>query len=238
MKKTLGALFCLVAIIALTACEAPSDNPASDTTPAPTSAAVETPPEVKTPTPAKQTGETGQAIDAGDGKTYAILATTAGVIKIELYTKRAPKTCANFIGLATGTKEWLDPATNQLVKRPFYDGLIFHRVIAGFMIQGGCPLGTGSGNPGYQFEDEFDLNLRHVGPGVLSMANSGPGTNGSQFFITVASTPELDGKHSIFGRVADESSLDNVYAISLVEKDVQDRPLVEMKINSIKIVIE
>ena len=133
--------------------------------------------------------------------TYAILETSQGEIVCRLFEKEAPKTVENFIGLAEGTKEFTDPKTGQKTKRPFFDGLSFHRVIPQFMIQGGCPLGTGTGGPGYRFADEFHASLRHNAPGKLSMANSGPNTNGSQFFVTVAATPWLDNRHSIFGEI-------------------------------------
>jgi peptidyl-prolyl cis-trans isomerase B (cyclophilin B) len=116
----------------------------------------------------------------------ATINTNRGVIRVRMHDDKTPKTCANF---------------EKLASQNFYDGLKFHRVIADFMVQGGCPEGTGTGGPGYQFEDEFDADLKHDGPGVLSMANSGPNTNGSQFFITHVATPHLDGKHSVFGRV-------------------------------------
>jgi peptidylprolyl isomerase len=132
---------------------------------------------------------------------YAVFDTSMGNIVCRLYFEKVPVTVANFVGLSTGEKEWRDPATGEMVTRPFYDGLKFHRVIKDFMIQGGCPLGNGRGGPGYTFSDEFDPSLRHDKPGVLSMANSGPGTNGSQFFITHVPTPWLDDKHSIFGQV-------------------------------------
>ncbi len=127
------------------------------------------------------------------------LNTSKGAIRLQLFTQQAPVTCANFVNLAD---------------RGFYDGLSFHRVINDFMVQGGCPLGSGTGGPGYRFEDEFDASLRHDGPGVLSMANAGPGTNGSQFFITHVATPWLDGKHSVFGRVLDDADQTVVNAIS------------------------
>ena len=136
--------------------------------------------------------------------TYAHFETTLGNFTIELYPAKAPKTVANFVELAKGTKDWKDPRTGQVQKgKPYYDGLIFHRVIDGFMLQGGDPTGTGVGGPGYQFEDEFARDLRHNKEGVLSMANAGKNTNGSQFFITLAPTPHLDGVHSIFGQVVE-----------------------------------
>lgn len=132
---------------------------------------------------------------------YAVFDTAKGEITVELFYKKAPLTVTNFVGLADGTKEWTDPKTGKKIKKRFYDGLIFHRVIPSFMIQGGDPEGTGRGGPGYKFADEFDPTLTHDGPGVLSMANAGPHTNGSQFFITHAATPWLNNKHSVFGRV-------------------------------------
>jgi len=130
---------------------------------------------------------------------YAVMETSMGAIVCKLHYDKVPLTVANFVGLATGGIEWKDPKTGDMVKRPFYDGLKFHRCIPDFMIQGGCPLGNGRGGPGYTFTDEFHPDLRHDGPGVLSMANSGPATNGSQFFITHKATPWLDDKHSVFG---------------------------------------
>lgn len=138
---------------------------------------------------------------------YAVFETSLGRIVCRLFDKEAPKTVANFVGLAEGTKEWTDPKTGQKVTRRFYDGLIFHRVIPDFMIQGGDPLGNGTGGPGYQFADEFHPSLRHDQPGRLSMANAGPGTNGSQFFITEKPTGWLDNKHTIFGQVVEGSEL-------------------------------
>lgn len=155
--------------------------------------------------------------------TYAVLETTQGRIVARLFEKETPKTVANFVGLAEGSKEFRDAKTGQKTKRPFYDGLVFHRVIPNFMIQGGCPLGTGTGDAGYKFEDEFHRSLRHDKPGKLSMANAGPGTNGSQFFITVAATPWLDDHHSIFGEVVEGQDVAD--KISKVPRDRNDRPL-------------
>jgi len=135
--------------------------------------------------------------------TYAVFETSQGNIVIRLLEKEAPKTVENFIGLAEGTKEFKDEKTGAKAKKNYYDGLVFHRVIPDFMIQGGCPRGDGRGGPGYTFGDEFHPSLKHSKAGKLSMANSGPGTNGSQFFITVAATPWLDNKHTIFGEVAE-----------------------------------
>ena len=135
--------------------------------------------------------------------TYAIFETTQGNIVVKLLEKEAPKTVANFIGLAEGTKEFTNELTGQKEKRPYYDGLTFHRVIPDFMIQGGCPRGDGRGGPGYTFADEFHPSLKHSAKGKLSMANAGPNTNGSQFFITVAPTPWLDNRHTIFGEVVE-----------------------------------
>lgn len=136
----------------------------------------------------------------GDGKLTATFETDMGDIHCELYENEAPMTVANFVGLARGLKAFHNPNTNKDEQRPFFDGLVFHRVIPNFMIQGGDPLGVGRGGPGYRFGDEFHDSLRHSGPGRLSMANSGPGTNGSQFFITEKKTPHLDNKHTIFGQ--------------------------------------
>src|SRR4029078_11017051 len=135
--------------------------------------------------------------------TQAVFNTSEGTFKIRLFDQEAPNTVANFVGLAEGTKEWTDPKTGQKAKRPYYDGLIFHRVIADFMIQGGDPLGTGTGGPGYKFGDEFHPKLRHTKAGLLSMAKPGPANNGSQILITLAPTSWLDNKHSIFGEVVE-----------------------------------
>jgi peptidyl-prolyl cis-trans isomerase A (cyclophilin A) len=165
--------------------------------------------------------------------TYAIFETSQGDIVAKLFEKEAPKTVENFVGLAEGTKEFADPKTNQKTKRPFFDGLVFHRVIPQFMIQGGCPLGTGTGGPGYRFADEFHSSLKHDKPGKLSMANSGPGTNGSQFFITVAATPWLDNRHSIFGEIVEGQDVAN--KISELPRDSSDRPRTPVTLNHVRI---
>jgi len=155
--------------------------------------------------------------------TYAQFTTSMGNFTVLLFEQDAPKTVANFVGLAEGTKEWTDPKTGQKVKRSYYDNLIFHRIIDGFMIQGGDPLGVGSGGPGYQFADEFSPKLRHSKEGILSMANSGANTNGGQFFITLGPTPHLDNKHSVFGEVVE--GMDVVRRIGKVKVGMNDKPV-------------
>ena len=165
--------------------------------------------------------------------THATLKTSKGDIRVVLYPDTAPKTVANFVGLATGERTWTDPATNQPQERPLYDGTVFHRVIPQFMIQGGDPLGSGRGGPGYSFEDEVDGPHRFDGPGYLAMANAGPDTNGSQFFITEVATPWLDGKHTIFGKVVE--GMDVVQAIVNSDRDQRDRPLEDVVVERIEI---
>ena len=164
---------------------------------------------------------------------YAQFVTTEGNFTVRLYNDQAPKTVENFVGLAEGTREWSDPRTNEKVKKPYYDGVIFHRVIDGFMIQGGDPLGQGIGGPGYTFPDEFHPELRHNKAGVLSMANRGPNTNGGQFFITLGPTPHLDDRHSVFGEVVD--GMDVVRKIGSTKTGERDRPVKDVVIKSIKI---
>jgi peptidyl-prolyl cis-trans isomerase A (cyclophilin A) len=166
---------------------------------------------------------------------YAILHTSVGDIVLRLFPDHAPKTVKNFIGLAQGTREWIDPATGQKTTKRFYDGLTFHRVIEGFMIQGGCPLGTGTGGPGYRFDDEIHPDLRFDRPYLLAMANAGPNTNGSQFFITVSPTPHLNARHTIFGEVADEESRAVVDRISKVPTGPMDRPIEPVVMTSVDV---
>ena len=164
---------------------------------------------------------------------YAHFTTTLGDFTARLFEAEAPQTVANFAGLAAGTKEFTDPKTGQKTKRPFYDGLVFHRVIPDFMIQGGDPLGTGTGGPGFKFADEFHPSLNHSRRGMLSMANSGPGTNGSQFFVTVAPTTWLDRKHSVFGEVI--SGFDVVEKIAATPRDARDRPKTPVIMQQVRI---
>ncbi|MCC6861336.1 MAG: peptidylprolyl isomerase [Bryobacterales bacterium] len=154
---------------------------------------------------------------------FAVFDTSQGSFKAELFASKAPRTVENFVSLAEGTK----------TGKPFYDGLIFHRVIPDFMIQGGCPEGTGRGGPGYRFDDEFHPDLKHSRPGLLSMANAGPNTNGSQFFVTVAATPWLDNRHSIFGEVVEGYEV--VEGISKTPRDASDRPKTPVRLRSVRI---
>ncbi|MBZ5514537.1 MAG: peptidylprolyl isomerase [Acidobacteriia bacterium] len=165
---------------------------------------------------------------------YAVFETTLGEVACRLFPDKAPKTVENFVGLAQGIKEFVDPQTRARVKRPFYDGLIFHRVIPKFMIQGGCPLGSGTGGPGYKFADEFSKDLRFDRPGKLAMANSGPDTNGSQFFITVAATDWLTNHHTIFGEVV--RGYEVVEKIANASRDRSDRPTTAVVMHSLRIV--
>jgi peptidyl-prolyl cis-trans isomerase A (cyclophilin A) len=164
---------------------------------------------------------------------FATFVTSEGTFKARLFDQETPKTVENFVGLAEGTKEWTDPRSNKRVTHPYYDGVIFHRVIQGFMIQGGDPLGQGIGGPGYTFADEFHPRARHDKPGILSMANRGPNTNGGQFFITLAPTPHLDNRHSVFGEVVE--GMDVVNKIGRTPTGDRDRPLTDVVIQSVKI---
>ena len=165
----------------------------------------------------------------------ATLHTSQGDIRVELFPNQAPKTVGNFVGLAEGTQEYSSPNAKGERSGPFYDGVIFHRVIEGFMIQTGDPTGTGRGGPGYQFGDEFHPELQFNRPYLLAMANAGPGTNGSQFFITVGATSWLNYKHTIFGEVADDASKKVVDEIAAVKTDMRDRPLEDVVIEKVSI---
>ena len=162
----------------------------------------------------------------------ATFETSLGTIKVRLFNDKAPKTVENFTGLAMGTKEYTDPKTRQPAMGHFYDGLIFHRIIKDFMLQGGCPLGTGTGGPGYKFADEFS-DLKFDKPGLLAMANAGPNTNGSQFFITTVPTPWLNNRHTIFGEVTE--GLDVVKKIEAVKTAPGDRPIEPVVLKSIRV---
>jgi peptidyl-prolyl cis-trans isomerase A (cyclophilin A) len=165
---------------------------------------------------------------------FAVLETTMGRIVCRLFPDKAPETVANFVGLANGTKRWMDGKSKTWVQRRFYDGLVFHRVIPDFMIQGGDQTGTGAGGVGYKFKDEFSPDLAFDKPGKLAMANAGPNTNGSQFFITVVPTPHLNYRHTIFGEVVEGQSVAD--AISLVRKDSNDRPVTPVVMTKVTIV--
>lgn len=187
----------------------------------------------------KSTKEKVQTAKKGDKNVetmYAEFDTTLGKIKIQLFPEKAPQTVANFVGLTNGTKEFTDGATGKKTKRRFYDGLVFHRVIPEFMIQGGDPKGNGTGGPGFTFKDEFHSALKHDREGVLSMANAGPNTNGSQFFITEKATPWLDGKHSVFGYVVE--GIDVVHKIARVSRDGRDRPIEDVVVRKVAIIHE
>ncbi|QLH22955.1 peptidylprolyl isomerase [Streptomyces sp. Rer75] len=165
---------------------------------------------------------------------YATLKTNNGDIVVRLLPNHAPKTVKNFVELAEGTREWTHPATGKKAAEKLYDGTVFHRVISGFMIQGGDPLGNGTGGPGYEFGDEFHPDLAFNKPYLLAMANAGPGTNGSQFFITVAPTTWLTGKHTIFGEVVDEASKKVIDTIAGAATNPRtDRPLQDVVIESV-----
>ena len=185
-----------------------------------------------------------QAHETLGAMTTIIMRTSEGDITINLFDDKAPNTVANFLGLATGEKEWADPYTGQPSHEPFYNGLTFHRIIKDFMIQGGCPLGTGTGGPGYEFDDEIDPGLQFDKPYLLAMANAGlrrgmdgkiHGTNGSQFFITTVPTPWLNGHHTIFGEVADDASKKVVDKLEALDTDSSDRPTEPAGILSIEV---
>ncbi len=202
-----------------------------------TEAKTETKTEAKTESKAKKEKPAKTKDKKGTKKmsgSTAIIKTSLGTITVKLFKEKAPKTVENFIGLATGSKEWTDPKSGKkMTGTPLYNGTIFHRVIPDFMVQAGDPLGKGIGGPGYKFEDEFSKDDNFSKPGILAMANSGPNTNGSQFFITVKATPWLNGHHTIFGEVT--SGMDVVLKISAADRDGMDRPKTEIKIETITI---
>ncbi|MGH8868512.1 MAG: peptidylprolyl isomerase [Actinomycetes bacterium] len=166
---------------------------------------------------------------------YATLRTSQGDIEVHLFPDHAPKTVRNFVELAEGSREWVDPRTGRKTTDKLYDGTVFHRVISGFMIQGGDPLGTGTGGPGYHFADELHPELAFTRPYLIAMANAGPGTNGSQFFITVGTPEWLTGKHTIFGEVTDSDGRKTVDEINAAKTDRQDRPATDVVIESVTV---
>jgi peptidyl-prolyl cis-trans isomerase A (cyclophilin A) len=178
-------------------------------------------------------GVTEENLNLGKGL-YAVFETTVGELICQLEEEKTPETVKNFVGLATGEKEYIDPRTEKKSNEPFYDGTIFHRIIKDFMIQGGDRLGQGTGGPGFRFKDEFHPSLKHSTPGILSMANAGPNTNGSQFFITLVPTPWLDGKHSVFGRLVKGESV--LQKLGTVQTGPMDRPREEVGIKKLRIV--
>jgi peptidyl-prolyl cis-trans isomerase A (cyclophilin A) len=231
--------------------DAPAATPAPTPTPTPPPAAPETPatpPAAEAPAPSAEkpaataTVETAKpaatekpAVSAekyGPG-VYAHITTNHGAMIARLFDKEAPKTVENFVGLAEGKKQWRNPRTNTMVRRPYYNNLTFHRIIPGFMIQGGDPEGTGMGGPGFEFEDEFNPKLRHSKAGILSMANKGPNTNGGQFFITLVPTPHLNDRHTVFGELVEGT--DTLRAIGKVPTGAQNKPVKPVIIKSIRI---
>ena len=217
MRIARSAAVLLVSALALAACEKQSPPPANKPQPA-----APTPPPAPPPPPTLAAGGPWMEKAEAGKDLWATLRTSKGTIVVKLFSKDAPKTVANFVGLATGEKEWIDPRDNQQKRTPLYDGTEFHRVIPDFMIQGGDPTGTGRGSPGFTFGDEFQSGRKFDKKGILAMANRGPDTNGSQFFITTSTPHHLDGKHTIFGEVI--SGYPVVEAISQVKTMMGSRP--------------
>ncbi len=224
------SLLALSSVLLLSLAQAPAraeEAPTQEPSPTPSAKAV-----------AKTSKKADKAEKAPKGQIAVIkvsddAGTIKGTITLKLFKDKAPKTVANFVELATGKKEWTDPKTGKKSKKPLYNGTIFHRVIPGFMIQGGDPLGNGTGGPGYQFEDEFAPGDAFDKPYILAMANAGPGTNGSQFFITVKETPWLNGHHTIFGEVTEGQKLvDQIVSAPKGDNDMPNKPV---KIQSIQI---
>ena len=208
----------------------PQTKPAAPTT---KPAAPTTKPAAPTAKPAAPAAPAASAATYGPG-VYAHITTNHGAMIARLFDKDAPRTVENFVGLAEGKKQWRNPRTKTMIRRPYYNNLTFHRIIPGFMIQGGDPEGTGTGGPGFTFADEFNPKLRHSKAGILSMANSGPNTNGGQFFITVGPTPHLNDRHSVFGEVVE--GMDVLMAIGKVPTSKPDsRPIKPVIIKSVRI---
>lgn len=231
MRKSISSLI-MVMCLSLVSAAQTSATPTKPQTPAKKPATAKAP--AKKAAVAKKPTAPMHATPAKDP--VAVIDTTAGKLTCTLFPKQAPKTVANFIGLATGAKEWKDPKTGAAVKgKPLYDSVLFHRVIPNFMVQTGDPLGNGTGGPGYRFEDEFVPELRFDKPGVLAMANSGPATNGSQFFITEVPTPWLNDHHTVFGQ-CDDASVELVKQIARVATDPRsNRPDQDIRIKHITI---
>ncbi len=209
---------------------APQTKPATPTT---KPAAPPAKPAAPAEKPAAPATPAASAAQYGPG-VYAHIITNHGAMIAKLFDKEVPRTVENFVGLAEGKKQWMNPRTKTMVRRPYYNNLTFHRIIPGFMIQGGDPEGTGIGGPGYKFADEFNPKLRHSKPGILSMANSGPNTNGGQFFITLAPTPHLNDRHSVFGELVE--GMDVLMAIGKVPTSKpENRPLAPVVIKSVRI---
>jgi peptidyl-prolyl cis-trans isomerase A (cyclophilin A) len=208
----------------------PQTKPA---TPTPKPAAPTQKPASPTSKPAPPAAPAATAATHGPG-VYAHITTNHGAMVARLFDKEAPRTVENFVGLAEGKKQWRNPRTKTMVRRPYYNNLTFHRIIPGFMIQGGDPEGVGTGGPGYTFADEFNSKLRHSKPGILSMANAGPNTNGGQFFITLVPTPHLNDRHSVFGELVE--GMDTLMAIGKVPTTKSDnRPIKPVVIKSVRI---
>jgi peptidyl-prolyl cis-trans isomerase A (cyclophilin A) len=248
-KWTIGSVLALALAAGPAYGQATGTKPATPTAKPQTPTAKPQPPTTKpaapTSKPAAPTSKPAAAASAtaapsaakyGPGM-YAVFTTSQGNFIARLFDKDAPNTVQNFVGLAEGKKQWKDPKTNRMLRRPYYNGLIFHRVIPNFMIQGGDPLGVGTGGPGYEFPDEITPKYRHNKPGILSMANHGPNTNGSQFFITVAPYPSLDGHYTIFGEIVEGQEV--VDAISKVPRTMagagKDRPITPVVMKQVKI---
>src|SRR5688500_12871320 len=202
--------------------EKPADKPAAPADAPPTSPDKPTAPDPAKPSAAKH----------GPG-VYAHITTNHGTMVARLFDKEVPRTVENFVGLAEGKKQWRNPRTKTMVRRPYYNNLTFHRIIPGFMIQGGDPEGTGMGGPGFEFADEFNPKLRHGKAGILSMANKGPNTNGGQFFITLVPTPHLNDRHSVFGELVEGT--ETLMAIGKVPTGAQNKPIKPVIIKSVRI---